>query len=90
MARATSCQNSLQAENPRIAAAVRPTDAATRRPVPQRRTSLAVARLEAIVHALMSMLSALCAATGAPSSGYMTGHAEPSSESGRPSETNVR
>ena len=58
--------------------------------MPQRRTSLAVARLETMVHALMSMLSALCAATGAPSSGYMTGQAEPSSESGRPSETNVR
>lgn len=88
--RSTSCQNSLQAEKPRIAAAVKPTDAATSLPVPQRRTSFAMARLETMVHALMSMLSALCAATGAPSSGYITGQADPSSESGSPSETNVR
>ena len=62
--RSTSCQNSLQAEKPRIAAAVKPTDAATSLPVPQRRTSFAVAGLETMVHVLMSMLSALCAATG--------------------------
>ena len=72
-----------------MARAVSATEPATSLPVPRRLMSGAVARLETTVHAVMIMVMALWAATGAPSSTYMTGHAEPRSESGSPSETNA-
>ena len=63
-----------------------PTEMAVSLPVPRRRMSGAVARLETMVPAVMIVVMTLWAATGAPRSAYMTGQAEPSSESGRPSE----
>ena len=82
-----SCHRLVLMPKPRMAAAVMATEQAVSLPAPRRRMSGAVARLEMMVQAVMIIVMALWAATGAPRSAYMTGQAEPRSESGRPSET---
>ena len=84
-----SCQRLVLRPKPKMAAAVIPTEIAVSLPAPSLRSSGEVAKLETMVQAVMIMVIALWAATGAPSSEYMTGQAEPSSESGRPSDTNA-
>ena len=85
-----SCQNAFVTEKLKMATAVSATESAVRRPVPKRRTRRAVSSEETIVQQEMMIEMRLCAATGAPRSTCMAGHAVPSSESGRPSEMNVR
>ena len=58
--------------------------AAVTRPVPKRAVSLSLIRLDMTVPTdmIMDMIPAL--ENGTPNCGYIVGHAQPSSESGRP------
>ena len=73
-----------------MAPAVRATERAVSLPVPSLWTRRAVSSDETIVQQLMMTEMRPCAAMGAARSTCMTGHAVPSSESGRPSEMKVR
>ena len=77
-------------EKPSSAAAVRQTLSAVTSPVPSFRVRRSLFKLETTVPAEMSMKMTPEADSGTPSSAWAIGQAEPSSESGRPSEMKAR
>jgi len=89
-AQRTSCQKDLDAENPKSAIAVSPTEHAVRPPAPRRLTSRSVMRLDTMVPRQITSDIVPAADTAAPRLACMVGHAEPSRPSGRPRLTNAR
>jgi hypothetical protein len=90
MAQSTSCHSAVHVEKPNSATAVRATDAAVSLPVPRRRTSVSVMRLETMVPRQMTTDIAPASDTAAPRSACMAGHAAPRRPSGSPRLTNAR
>ena len=76
--------NERVTEKPKSAAAVIATLAAVTAPVPNRRVSLSLCRLETIVPSAMIMEMMPAYESGTPNSVFIVGQAEPSRESGRP------
>ena len=90
MAHSTSCHSAVHVENPNSATAVMATDAAVSLPVPRRRTSLSVMRLDTMVPRQMTTDIVPARETAAPRSECMAGQAAPSRPSGSPRLTNER
>ena len=84
MAHRHSIQKDEQVEKPNSATMVMATLAAVTTPVPKRRVSRSLCRLETIVPAAMIMEITPAQLTGTSSCWYITGQAAPSRPSGNP------
>jgi len=87
-AKTQSCQKEVLQEKPYSAVAVSAQLAALTLPAPNRRVILSLHKLETAINAEISMDITPAADTGAPSTGYIAGQADPNSESGNPKEIN--
>ena len=83
-AKTTSIQNCVLSEKANSASAVIPVLTAVTGPAPNRFVSLSLIRLETIVPSPMVIDMMLAKLSGELNSTRITGHAEPSSESGSP------
>ena len=83
-------QNLCVIENPKRAAAVIATLMAVTFPVPSLRVSLSLCKLETIVPAAINAERIPAQERGTPNSTYISGHAAPSMESGKPRLINAR